>query len=187
MQQQREARVLPTTSYAVLGLLTFGEHSGYDLFQLVEQSIGFFFTPAKSQIYSELRRLLSLGYAAEREVEQDRRPDKHVYRITAAGRRALREWLDEVDVPPEEVKSPFLVKVFFGAHMDHEALLVQLKEGRSQARERLAHLKVIEGAIKDQDDLFYPYLTLRAGLANTRASIRWADEVIRELEAREGT
>jgi DNA-binding PadR family transcriptional regulator len=47
----RDERALPVTSYAVLGLLTYGERSGYDLTKLVEQSIGFFFTPAKSQIY----------------------------------------------------------------------------------------------------------------------------------------
>ncbi|MGH9169144.1 MAG: PadR family transcriptional regulator, partial [Acidimicrobiia bacterium] len=76
---EQEGATLPTTSFAVLGLLTFGEHSGYELHQLVEQSIGFFLTPAKSQIYAELRRLVSLGYAVEREVEQDRRPDKRVY------------------------------------------------------------------------------------------------------------
>jgi PadR family transcriptional regulator AphA len=181
-----EGAGLPTTSFAVLGLLTFGEHSGYDLHQLVEQSIGFFLTPAKSQIYAELRRLVSLGYAVEREVEQDRRPDKRVYRITASGRRALREWLEEAEVPPDEIKSPFLVKVFFGARMDRGALLSQLKEARREARERLDQLKVIEDAIKDQDDLFFPYLTLKSGLAHCRASIRWADEVIRDLEAGEG-
>lgn len=177
---------LPTTSFAVLGLLTFGEHSGYELFQLVEQSIGFFLTPAKSQIYAELRRLVSLGYAVEREVEQDRRPDKRVYRITPSGQRALREWLEEAEVAADEIRSPFLVKVFFGARMDRQALLSQLREARREARERLDQLKLIEDAIKDQDDLFFPYLTLKSGLAHTRASIRWADEVIKDLEAREG-
>ena len=177
---------LPTTSFAVLGLLTFGEHSGYELHQLVEQSIGFFLAPAKSQIYAELRRLVSLGYAVEREVEQDRRPDKRVYRITPSGRRALREWLEEAEVGPDEIKSPFLVKVFFGARMDRQALLSQLREARREAREQLDQLKVIEDAIKYQDELFFPYLTLKSGLAHTRASIRWADEVIKDLEAREG-
>src|SRR5919106_3112715 len=85
-----DAKAFPTTSYAVLGLLTFGEMSGYDITKVAEQSIGFFFTPAKSQIYSELRRLVSLGYSTEREVEQDRLPDKRLYRITERGRRGPR-------------------------------------------------------------------------------------------------
>jgi PadR family transcriptional regulator AphA len=185
VNNELEAKELPTTSYAVLGLLTFGEMSGYDLTKLTEQSIGFFFTPAKSQIYSELRRLLSLGYATERQVEQDRRPDKRLYRITDRGRRALRDWLETAEVESAEIKSPFLVKVFFGAHMSEEALLEQVKEMRRRDAEQLQVLKQIETLIKDQDEMFFPNLTLRCGLAHTRAVIRWEDEVIRKLETRE--
>lgn len=180
-----EARNIPTTSYAVLGLLTFGEMSGYDLAKVAEQSIGFFFTPAKSQIYSELRRLLTLGYATEREVEQDRRPDKRLYRITDRGRRALRGWLENAEVEGAEIKSPFLVKLFFGAHMSPAALLSQVREMRRRDAEQLRTLKDIETRLKDRDDMFFPNLTLRCGLAHTRAVIRWEDEVIRELERRE--
>jgi PadR family transcriptional regulator AphA len=180
-----DAKAIPTTSYAVLGLLTFGEMSGYDVAKVAEQSIGFFFTPAKSQIYSELRRLVSLGFATEREVEQDRRPDKRLYRITDRGRRALREWLETAEMESAEIKSPFLVKVFFGAHMSREALLAQVKEMRRRDAEQLQVLKQIETMIKDQAEMFFPNLTLRCGLAHTRAVIRWEDEVIRELERRE--
>ncbi|HEV8571879.1 MAG TPA: PadR family transcriptional regulator [Actinomycetota bacterium] len=185
VNQGLEEKELPTTSYAVLGLLTFGEMSGYDLAKVADQSIAFFLTPAKSQIYSELRRLLSLGYATEREVEQDRRPDKRVYRITDRGRRALREWLETAEVESAEIKSPFLVKVFFGAHMSKEALLGQVKEMRRRDAEQLQVLKQIETLIQDQDEMFFPNLTLRCGLAHTRAVIRWEDEVIRELDRRE--
>jgi PadR family transcriptional regulator AphA len=183
--QVLDTKAIPTTSYAVLGLLTFGEMSGYDVTKVAEQSIGFFFTPAKSQIYSELRRLVSLGYATEREVEQDRRPDKRLYRITDRGRRALREWLETAEMESAEIKSPFLVKVFFGAHMSRDALLAQVKEMRRRDAEQLQVLKQIETMIKDQDEMFFPNLTLRCGLAHTRAVIRWEDEVIRELERRE--
>ena len=183
--QVLDTKAIPTTSYAVLGLLTFGEMSGYDVSKVAEQSIAFFFTPAKSQIYSELRRLVSLGFATEREVEQDRRPDKRLYRITDRGRRALREWLETGEGEGGEIKSPFLVKVFFGAHMSRNALLAQVREMRRRDAEQLQVLKEIETLIKDQDEMFFPNLTLRCGLAHTRALIRWEDEVIRELERRE--
>jgi PadR family transcriptional regulator, regulatory protein AphA len=181
----QDAPDLPVTSYAVLGLLTYGDRSGYDLTKLVEQSIGFFFTPAKSQIYSELKRLLSLGYVSEREVEQEGRPDKRVYAITDEGRAALRGWLEGPDVPPDEVKSTFMVKLFFGNHMSREGLLEQLEQARRQAVEELKHLETIEKAIKDEDSLFYPYLTLKCGLKYCRAQIRWAEESIREVRGRE--
>jgi hypothetical protein len=42
------AEELSITEYAVLGLLTFGERSGYELDALAKQTIGFFWRPAKS-------------------------------------------------------------------------------------------------------------------------------------------
>lgn len=185
MDVAKDAPALPVTSYAVLGLLTYGERSGYDLTKLVEQSIGFFFTPAKSQIYSELKRLVSLGYASEREVEQEGRPDKRIYTVTDEGREALRGWLEGPDVPPDEVKSTFMVKLFFGHHMSRESVLEQLEEVRRQAVEGLKHLETIEKTIKDEESLFYPYLTLKCGLKYCRAQIRWAEETIREVRGRE--
>lgn len=176
---------MPTTTYAILGMLTFGEMSGYSLAKVVEHSVGYFWSPARSQIYSELRRLVDLGYATEREIAQQDRPDKRLYRITPRGERALRLWLNDPKVEPDTFKSPFLLKVFFGGMVDRETLLAQVKESRRQARETLAELRALEEQIKDQEALFYPYLTLKSGLAHHAATLRWADETIKELEARE--
>ena len=43
---------------AVLGLLADGERSGYDLLKAIERSVGFFWTPAKSQLYALLPKLV---------------------------------------------------------------------------------------------------------------------------------
>ena len=79
-----------TTELAVLGLVAFGETSGYDLARTAARSIGHMWAPSRSQIYKVLPRLVAAGYARSREIEQRGRPDKAVYRITPAGRRALR-------------------------------------------------------------------------------------------------
>src|SRR5207244_12352068 len=85
---------LPAPTYAILGLLTWGEMSGYDLGKLIEGSIAhFFFKPAKSQIYAELRRLVGEGFATEREVAQDSRPDKRLYAVAPQARRRRRRRL----------------------------------------------------------------------------------------------
>ncbi len=172
---------VPTTAYAILGLLTFGEQSGYDLQKLVERSVGHFFDPAKSQIYAELKRLVAVGFAKERHVRQDDRPDKRMYSVTPDGERALRAWLAE---PPgeESFRSPFLIHVFFGHLMDRETLVAQIREHRDQAVQTLAELQVTEAEIKDAPVARFPYITLRAGLSECRHTIEWADEVLKELE-----
>lgn len=176
---------LPATSYAVLGLLTFGEMSGYDLMKLANRSIGFFWAPAKSQVYAELRRLVREGYATEREVEQEVRPDKRIYAISKEGEAVLRSWLEDTPIEPEPVKSTFLLKVFFGRRMSPDRLLAQLERRRDECREMLERYREIEREIKDDREFFYPYLTLRFGLAHSEATMRWCDEVLRDIEKEE--
>jgi DNA-binding PadR family transcriptional regulator len=178
-----DRRDLPATTYAILGLLTWGETSGYDLGKLIEGSIAhFFFKPAKSQIYAELRRLVGEGFATEREVAQDSRPDKRLYAVTPEGRLALRRWLDGSEAGPEVFRSPLCLKVFLGAQMDRETLAAQVKEARRQAQESLAAFHDHEGEIAGRPEFFYPNFVLQRGIAHERATIRWASEVLKALE-----
>src|SRR5690242_1918293 len=64
--QTSKKQDLPATAWAVLGLLSFpGERTGYELKKWADSSLRFFYwSPAISQIYAELRRLEELGYAA---------------------------------------------------------------------------------------------------------------------------
>lgn len=180
-----KAAETPATAYAILGMLTFGEMSGYDLGKAVAHSIAYFFSPAKSHIYSELRRLVSLGYATERTVRQQDRPDKRLYRATRKGEKALREWLSSPETEPESYRSPFTLKLFFGRHMDRETLIAKVKEYRHEAREQLEEFREIQKRIEGSEQMFFPWLTLRCGFAHVRAAIRWADDVLAELEKRE--
>jgi PadR family transcriptional regulator, regulatory protein AphA len=185
-QRQRKGKepALSPTAYAVLGLLTRGEASGYDLSKLVERSVGFIWRPAKSQIYVVLSRLVDDGYARRREVAQSHRPDKQMYRITRKGERALRDWLESADLGAEASQNPFLLKIFFGDHVSTDVLASQLRDYRARLQERLDRYREIEREIAGEDEDFFPYLTLKHGLLRLRAGIRWADETLRELEQR---
>lgn len=173
---------LPTTAYAVLGMLSFGEMSGYDLMKAIDASVGLFWTPAKSQVYSELRRLVQVGYATEQEVGQRGRPDKRVHRMTDAGRRALGDWLGDTDVEPEQFKSTFLLKVFFRDRMDPNTLREQVLAARARAQSNLDRLRAVEAQITGHPSLSGPHLTLRFGLAHAQATVNWCDETLRDIK-----
>jgi PadR family transcriptional regulator AphA len=179
----REATELSTTEFAVLGLLSFGERSGYELKQAAEAGVGYVWTAAKSHVYSVLPRLVEGGFATTRRVTQKRRPDKQVYRITRKGQRAFRDWLEE-PVDGRGARSPFLLKVFFGGLMSKQALLAHIERKRAQVVRELEEYREIERRIRDEDASYYGYVTLRWGLAQARAWIRWADEILRELASR---
>src|SRR5215216_3409871 len=96
LRTKTTAPPVTATEVAVLGLLVDGECSGYDLLRSAERSVGFFWTPAKTQLYAILRRLVENGFATARHVRQTERPDKTLYRITPAGEERLRAGLEQV-------------------------------------------------------------------------------------------
>ena len=176
---------LTTTEYAVLGLLAKGgELSGYDLRKRAERTVGYFWSPARSQIYAVLPRLVAAGFVTRRDVAQSDRPDKQLYRLTRTGRAALREWLDRGPIEPPPDRNPLLLKLFFGNEASPDALLEQVVERRREAEALRAELEAIDASSAGGDADFFPALTRRYGLAYADAIIRWADGVDRDLKRR---
>ncbi|MEZ0067011.1 DNA-binding PadR family transcriptional regulator [Streptacidiphilus sp. MAP12-20] len=153
---------LPITSWAVLGLLSFGrELSGYDLKKWADQSLGFFYwSPSYSQIYSELRRLESVGYAASEEVAGDIRA-KRLYRITPVGEDALRAWARETPVEPVVLKHGPMLRLWLGHLQDPERLREMLLAQRELAEKRRVEAETDVAAAESTPEWAFPTLTLR--------------------------
>jgi PadR family transcriptional regulator, regulatory protein AphA len=162
-----------STEVAVLGLLTDGERSGYDLLRAAEQSVGFFWTPAKTQLYAVLRKLVENGFATSRRVRQTDRPDKMLYRITYEGLERLRTGLEQIGSNVN--RNPLELRIFYGAHRPREAVVADLERVRDHQREHLAELERIEQTF-DHDQHLFPYLTLLRGKETAAADIRWAEQ-----------
>jgi DNA-binding PadR family transcriptional regulator len=173
-----------TTEYAVLGLLAGGEASGYDLARSASRSIGYLWAPSRSQIYKVLPRLVAMGYATSRAVEQQGRPDKQLYRITAKGQAELRSWVEEVDDEPAGGIGVFLLKLLFAWTAPQEAGLRQLDSYRALIVRRLTEFEELERGLGPSDAV-HAQIALRHGIARARATLEWANEARRTLgEAR---
>jgi PadR family transcriptional regulator AphA len=98
-----------------LGVLTEGDKTGYEIKQCFEEAFSHFFGAGFGSIYPALAELSREGLVTCRSVEQDKRPDKKVYRLTAAGQRVLVEEL-LATAPRHKVRSEFLVLMYF-AHL----------------------------------------------------------------------
>ena len=113
-------RKLNATSYVVLGMLSEGPATSYDLKQRVGYTIGHFWAFAHSQLYDEPSRLADDGLVSSAVEEGGRR--RRTYEITDAGRAALREWLVSPTPEETEVRDLGLLKLFFASHGDPTAL-----------------------------------------------------------------
>ena len=99
------------TGQALLGFLTWGPMSGYDLKKVIDGSISNFWSESYGQIYPVLKKLEAEGRVTCREGQEGGRK-RNVYAITEAGSAELDAWLAE---PPEDQPSrnELLLKLFF--------------------------------------------------------------------------
>jgi DNA-binding PadR family transcriptional regulator len=179
-----KTRKLTTTEAALLGLLHWGELSGYDLQKSVAGSVGYFWSPAKTQIYEVLPRLVDAGLATRRRVAQSQRPDKHLYRITEAGTQALREWLATAPITQAPSRNVLLLKLFFGDLAPPEVLLEQVADAKRDAEHLRDELRAIDERARGLPDDEFSALTRRYGFEYADAIIRWAEATERELRAK---
>ncbi|MGE0154522.1 MAG: PadR family transcriptional regulator [Reyranellaceae bacterium] len=99
-----------------LAVLSRGEASGYEIRKEVADGIFNVFSDAGyGSIYPALSKLTEEGHVTLRELEQEKRPDKKVYRITPMGRMALLDALRQKPAP-DKFRSDFMLIILF-AHL----------------------------------------------------------------------
>lgn len=143
---------LRMTSWAVLGLLSFGsELSGYDLKKWADWSLRFFYwAPSFSQIYAELRKLEELGYATSRILSKDDVRGKRMYTITDAGKAAIGRWAVEAPVEPVVLKHGVMLRMWLGHLSDPSSLRDMLVEHREHSEKMRVRAAVdAEGAAQE--------------------------------------
>ncbi|MFF5702648.1 helix-turn-helix transcriptional regulator [Streptomyces sp. NPDC012794] len=155
---------LPATSWAVLGLLSFGEElSGYDLKKWSDWSLRFFYwSPSFSQIYSELKRLEKAGYASSRMVSQESGTrDKRVYRITGEGMAAVRTWAREAPVDPPVLKHGPMLRLWLGHLLEPEQIREVLRGHQEFAEGMRRRAEADAEDAQGEAAWAYPALALR--------------------------
>ena len=155
---------LSDTSYAVLGLLDlFEPATPYQLKQIAQVSIFHFWSFPHTQLYTECARLADAGLLDERREESGRR--RRVYRLSAAGRRALRGWRADPDTDVYELRDPGLLKLFCGAD---PASLAETQLGLHERR-----LHSFEELLRQADMSEGMRLALESGIGHEREYVRF--------------
>jgi DNA-binding PadR family transcriptional regulator len=97
--------------HPLLALLANGPAHGYELKQALEQRFGAVLPPLNAgQIYTTLSRLERDDLVKDDAVEQNGRPNKRVYELTAKGREELDAWLTDA-TPATRLKDDFVMKL----------------------------------------------------------------------------
>ncbi|ETB32305.1 PadR family transcriptional regulator, partial [Mycobacterium avium subsp. hominissuis 10-5606] len=122
---------------AVLAALLEGESSGYDLAKDFDASVANFWPATPQQLYRELDRLAGQGLIRARVVHQQRRPNKRMFSLTAAGRAAIRRFTATAP-RPSVIRDELLIKVQAADAGDMRAVRDAIRERRDWATAKLA-------------------------------------------------
>jgi DNA-binding PadR family transcriptional regulator len=177
---------LTTQDYVVLGMVRIGCRTGYEVKQMVEMSVRFYWTISHVQIYPALSRLEEHGLLEGKDDPRGRRA-RRVYAITKAGERALSDWLLRAADTPFELRDLGMVKLFFADALDESSAWVLLANVRERSEQKLAVLRTFglaAGAVGDGSNR-YPFLTVKLGIAFHQAMIDACNEFERDVLRRE--
>jgi DNA-binding PadR family transcriptional regulator len=181
---------LRATSYAVLGLLSFGQElSGFDMKRWADWSLKFFYwAPSFSQIYGELHKLEELGLVASRldenkNVQRKRgEREKRVYRITTDGERAVSAWTAEATPEPAMLKHGIMLRAWLGHTADPAKLREMVLAHRAQSeRMRVLAQDHAEGAAP-VPEWAYPVAVLNWSAQYYADECARADTLLAELD-----
>ena len=176
----------------LLGLLE-EPNSGYDVKQYFDRVFKHFWAAELAQIYPTLDRLEKDGLAGSQRMASEKGPVRRVYKRTARGTRAHKQWLKDGPTVGKD-RLPYLTQIFFLGDIPSEDRLRFFRDLRAHFTAELAELKSSE-THWSQLDSGYPdqmndvsqsrQFTLRLGIKKMMTNVEWCDECIAIIEAPE--
>lgn len=123
-----------------LGVLSFGEASGYEIKKEIEEGMFSHFIEASyGSIYPALTQLAGEGFVTVRAEEQTGKPDKKVYAITESGRRMLAK---SISVLParDKYRSEFLFQMLLQQYIPRDAMIDAMDKQLTDLKADLARI-----------------------------------------------
>jgi DNA-binding PadR family transcriptional regulator len=179
---------LSATGKVILGMLAVRPRSGYEIKQLVDSSARFFWAASYGQIYPELKRLEKEGLISGNDSARGGR-QRTVYKLTAQGKRAAREWIAR---EPEtlELRDEGLLALFFAGSIDPGRTAEIARERAKAAAATAAQLRTLEQQTERPEGPEGPdaspdagsMAVLRYGIELNEWAAEWFERAALELE-----
>ncbi|CAG7573989.1 DNA-binding PadR family transcriptional regulator [Barrientosiimonas humi] len=187
--------------HALLGVLSARPMNGYELSKFFDSAAGWIWSAPQSQIYTTLRRMTDDGWISQEAQTRGTRMRTHVYSITEAGERELREWVATVHDLPSPRDTVLLQALFFDlvdadsaekvvrAYIEEqESRIARWTGHRDALRARTTPLLVerLQSRPKSQHERI---ARLKAGvfqgeIDRAEAMVAWARDELEQLRAR---
>jgi DNA-binding PadR family transcriptional regulator len=167
----------------LLGFLMYRSMTGYELKKFFSMSFSFFSGLSYGSIYPALKKMEKAGLITMRLEVQDGAPNRKVYTITKAGRKAFIAALKS-PLPIERHKKAFLMRLFFFAHLPPKERLEMANGYLSSIKQAQKELESARPKIEAHADP-HQHLCFQFGVNMLRDMSRNISEVVKALENEE--
>ncbi len=174
--------------HGILGLLNYGNMSGYEIREVFKDSLNYFWMAQTSQIYRELGVLEKNRWIERRTVEQNGKPNKNICSITDEGRKELLRWLSEPGADMD-MHASTLMKTFFMGELPVSCSLNFFKELNKEYGTALDNLQQADHSIRlyqemipDKKKALFWQMTFDFGKRYMQMYLEWTEHCIHLLE-----
>ncbi|WP_423801099.1 PadR family transcriptional regulator [Neobacillus sp. SAB-20_R2A] len=163
----------------ILGFLYEEPMSGYDIKQMMENSVSYFFDASFGAIYPALRKMEKEGLVEKQVIQQEGKPNKNLFAITDAGREQFQQYLNS-PINPTVTRSDILIRIFFGRFTTKEKIIKWLEEEREKNQAMYDNLTRID-KMCGSDMERYKRFTLQFGIRQAEMVVNMIDEELKKL------
>ena len=174
--------------HGILGLISNGDKTGYEIMTVFRDSLNHFWTAQTSQIYRELQTMEKAGWIRQTHVAQTGKPDKNIFSITPAGHDELLRWLRDDNIA-KDLRNPLLMKTFFMGELPVEETIALFKSLRDatvfpdEGKQVSAKADMYKLAVDHPEKAIYWKFTIEFGRMFEKLQRAWCENCIHELEA----
>ncbi|KJF24306.1 Transcriptional regulator PadR-like family protein [Rhodococcus sp. AD45] len=168
----------------MLGMLTFGEElSGTDLKKWADWSVGFYYwSPSLSQVYTELKKLETVGFVQSREISEWGERTRRVYGITQSGVDAVRIWSRESPVEFPVLKHGVMLRLWMGHLNDPDHLKAIVCNHIANVEEKMAKATQHADHSEGEPGWAFSKMSLRWAARHFQAEIDLAYDLLEEID-----
>ena len=172
--------------HGILGLLNYGDMTGYEIMEAFRDSLNYFWNAQTSQIYRELQTLKKNGFVTDTAVN-GRGGEKKIFSITESGKEELVKWPRESK--GSTVRDPLLMVTFFRGElppqeniMFFEALRDRMKMYSTEMNKADSSTKMYSDMTGSYEKAVYWQMTVEYGRMYSKMLGEWAEKCVEMIK-----
>lgn len=167
----------------ILGFIYEEPMSGYDIKQMMENSVSYFFDASYGAIYPALRKMEKEGLVEKQVIQQEGKPNKNLFAITESGKEQFQQYLSS-PINPTITRSDVLIRIFFGRFTTKEKIQEWLLEEREKSQAMYNNLIGIADLYPNMEP--HKRFTLEFGIRQAEMILGMVNEELKKLNEQQG-